>query len=115
MIEDETENGGLLGTEQLMWWWWPWMLGAHLLCSEGQCVWKKGVFWPGNVWLLDGAVSSCNRHHFSPIFVFFCCAEFVWWHPRCAMLGGGKMECRPECLLLVLPDPLSTVSARRWM
>jgi len=42
-------------------------------------------------------------------------AEFVWWHPRCTILGRGKMECRPECPLLVLPDLLSAVFARRCM
>jgi len=47
MIEDETENGGQFGIVPLMWWWWPRMLDAHLLCSEGQCVWKKKCFLAG--------------------------------------------------------------------
>jgi len=75
MIEDETENGGLFGIEQLMWWWWPRMLDAHLLCSEGQCVWKKKCFGRETC---DCSMALCRRviatdSRPSLPLIFLCC------------------------------------------
>lgn len=98
---------------------WGSVMVSLCCCStETVCVLALMFLSDANVFgndVIDGReTSDCSmalRRRVTASFLFHLNPRFVWWHPRCTVLGRGKIECRPECPLLVLPDLLRAVSA----